>query len=130
MGDFRYGQEVSFSHSGTDVLAYASRTWGLDGEREGRQLAAETGWWRPQPDGSVEVLLAHPTGIVEVYVGEVTGAKIELRTDAVLRTATAKEVTAGHRLYGLVEGDLWFAHDMAAEGQELQPHRWGKLVRR
>ena len=46
-----------------------------------------------------------------------------------LRTETAKEVTAGHRLYGLVEGDLWFAYDMAAQGQELQPHLWGKLVR-
>jgi hypothetical protein len=129
VGDFRYGQEVSFSHSGTDVLAYASRTWGLDGEQAGRQLAAESGWWRPQPDGSVEVLLAHPTGIVEVYVGEVTGTKIELRTDAVVRTVTAKEVTAGHRLYGLVEGALMYAVDLAAVGQPLQPHLSARLER-
>ena len=57
------------------------------------------------------------------------GAKLDLTTDAVIRTETAKEVTAGHRLYGLVEGDLWFAYDMAAQGQALQPHLWGKLVR-
>ena len=129
VGDFRYGQEVSFSHAGTPVLAYASRTWGLEGELAGRPLAAETGWWRPQPDGSVELLLAHPTGILELYVGDVTGAKIELRTDAVVRSASAKEVTAGHRLYGLVEGQLMYAVDMAAVGQALQPHLSARLER-
>ena len=46
------------------------------------------------------------------------------------RTASAKEVTAGQRLYGLVEGDLLWTYDMAAEGQPLQSHLWGRLVRR
>jgi hypothetical protein len=128
-GDFRYGQEVSFSHAGKPVLAYASRTWGLEGELAGRQLAAETGWWRGQPDGGVELLLAHPTGILELYVGEVTGAKIELRTDAVVRSPTAKEVSAGHRLYGLVEGELMYAVDMAMVGQPLTPHLSARLGR-
>jgi hypothetical protein len=127
--DFRYGQEVSFSHAGTPVLAYASRTWGSEGDLAGRPLAAETGWWRAQPDGSVELLLAHPTGILELYVGEVTGARIELRTDTVVRSATAKEVTAGHRLYGLVEGEVMYAVDMAAVGQPLQPHLSARLRR-
>ncbi|HET9861368.1 MAG TPA: heme-binding beta-barrel domain-containing protein, partial [Nocardioidaceae bacterium] len=54
---------------------------------------------------------------------------IEIATDAVARTGTAKEYNAGHRLYGLVEGDLLWAYDMAAMGQELQPHLWGRLVR-
>lgn len=120
---------MSFSHAGTPVLAYASRTWRLEGDLAGRPLAAETGWWRAQPDGSVELLLAHPTGILELYVGEVTGARIELRTDTVVRSATAKEVTAGHRLYGLVEGELMYAVDMAAMGQGLQPHLSARLGR-
>jgi hypothetical protein len=111
------------------VLAYASRAWGLEGDLAGRPLAAETGWWRAQPDGSVELLLAHPTGILELYVGEVTGARIELRTDTVVRSATAKEVTAGHRLYGLVEGEVMYAVDMAAVGQPLQPHLSARLRR-
>ena len=87
-----------------------------------RPLAQETGYWRPQPDGSSRSLLAHPTGFVEIWVGEADGAKIELRTDVVARTETAKDYTAGHRLYGLVEGDLLWAFDMAAVGQPLQPH--------
>ena len=40
-------------------------------------------------------MLAHPTGIAEIYLGEVTGTKIELGTDVVARTTSAKEVTAG-----------------------------------
>src|SRR5450631_2065596 len=48
-----------------------------------------TGYWRPQPGGQLELILAHPTGIAEIYVGEVSGAKIELRTDVVARTTTA-----------------------------------------
>jgi hypothetical protein len=82
----------------------------------------ETGFWRPQPDGELEVLLVHPTGITEIYLGQVTGTKIEMATDAVVRTATAKEVTAGRRLYGLVGPDLAYAYDMAAVGQPLQAH--------
>ncbi len=47
-----------------------------------------------------------------------------------VRTHTAKKYVGGHRLYGLVEGDLLWAYDMAAMGQELQPHLWARLVRR
>ena len=38
-------------------------------------------------------------------------------------------IAAGQRLYGLVEGDLLYAYDMAAMGQELQPHIWARLQR-
>ena len=126
---FRFGQEISFSHNGKPFLIYTSRTWRLDEEgRIGPPLGTESGYWRPRPDHQVEVMLAHPTGIVEIYLGEISGTRIEMATDVVARTATAKEVTAGHRLYGLVgqgapgEQDLAYAYDMAAMGQELQPH--------
>ena len=42
---------------------------------------------------------------------------------------SAKIVTAGVRLYGLVAGELFFAYDMAAEGKELQAHIWSSLPR-
>jgi len=130
---FRFGQEVSFSHNGKPFLIYASRTWRLDDEgRIGAPLGTETGFWRPRPDSQVEVMLAHPTGIVEIYLGEVSGSRIEMATDVVARTATAKEVTAGHRLYGLTgpgTQDLAYAYDMAAMGQPLQPHLSAQLKR-
>jgi hypothetical protein len=128
--DFQFGQEISFSHNGKPYLFYVSRTWLLDAEGViGRPLAMETGFWRPRPEGEIEVVLAHPTGIVEIYLGEVTGTKIELATDAVARTSSAKDVAAGRRLYGMVGADLAYAYDMAAVGQPLQPHLSAQLKR-
>ena len=127
----RYEQEIVFAHDGRPFLEYTSKAWLIDddGNRE-RPAARETGWWRPGfTEREVEVLLAHPTGIVEVYVGEVVFHKIELRTDVVARTETAKSVTALHRLYGLVEGDLAYAIDLAAEGHPLQPHLSARLTK-
>ncbi len=127
----RYEQEVVFAHDGRPFLEYSSRTWIVDedGQRTG-QSAREAGWWRPGKNPrDVEVLLAHPSGIVEVYVGEVVFHKIELQSDLVARTETAKPVNALHRLYGLVEGDLAYAIDMAAVNQSLQPHLSARLMR-
>jgi THAP4-like, heme-binding beta-barrel domain len=127
---FRFGQEITFSHIGKPFLIYSSRTWLLDEDGNLiRPAHTETGYWRPQPDGQIEVVLAQPTGIAEIYLGEITGTKVELSTDAVVRTATAKEVTAGHRLYGLIGADLGWAYDMAAMGQPLQPHLSAQLKR-
>ncbi|HEX4817360.1 MAG TPA: FABP family protein [Nonomuraea sp.] len=125
---FNFGQEIEFGHNGKPFLTYVSRTWLLDqaGNRV-RPLAAETGYWRPQPDRQIEVVLAHPTGIVEIYIGEVVFHKIELRTDVVARTASAKEYTAGHRLYGLVNGNLMWAYEMAAVGHPLTDHMSAEL---
>ena len=125
---FRFGQEVDFGHIGKPFLTYVSRSWLLDDDgRPVRPLATETGYWRPQPDGALEVMLAHPTGYAEIWLGTVTGAKIELTTDVVVRTASAKEYTGGTRLYGQVEGDLLWAFDMAAVGESLQSHLSGRL---
>ena len=125
-----FGQEIEFSHVGKPFLTYTSQTWLLaeDGTRV-RPLAAEAGYWRPRPEGQLEVTLAHPTGVVEIWVGSAGGGKIELQTDVVARTESAKEYTAGHRLYGLVDGDLFWAFDMAAMGLPLQSHASGRLKR-
>jgi THAP4-like, heme-binding beta-barrel domain len=125
-----YGEEISFSQTGKPFLIYTSRTWLLEPDGTiGRLSHMEFGFWRPQPDNTVEVLLTHPTGITEIYIGTITGTKIEMATDAVIRTATAREVTAGRRLYGLIGADLAYAYDMAACGQPLQPHLSAQLKR-
>jgi hypothetical protein len=127
---FRFGQEISFRHIGKPYLIYTSRTWRLDDEGNlGEPLAQESGYWRAHSGGRVELLLAHPTGIAEIYIGDVTSTRVELRTDVVARTETAKEYTAGHRLYGLIGEDLGYAYDMAAEGQSLQSHLSAQLKR-
>ncbi|HSK25300.1 MAG TPA: FABP family protein [Jiangellales bacterium] len=128
---FRFGQEVSFSFvPDKPYLIYQSRSWLLDEDGQlVRPLARESGYWRPQPDNQVEVLLTHPTGYVEVYLGQVDAAKVELATRGVLKTETAKDYRAGHRLYGLVNGRLMWVFEMASMGHELAPHLSAELQR-
>jgi hypothetical protein len=131
--DFRFGQEVVFSTDGRPFLTYFSRTWLLDDDGERiRPSGTESGFWRPRPDNEVELALAHPTGYAELWYGKVevtgienaviTGARAQLRTDAVLRTRSAKEYSQGERLYGLVEGRLLWTFDMAAVGETMGNH--------
>ena len=128
---FKFRQQVIFQQDGRPFMHYMATAELIDDEgNKVRDAAQETGFLRCLDDGSVEMMLTHNTGITELYLGKVDGAKLEVSTDAVMRTSTAKEYAGARRLYGLVEGDLWFAMDMAAVGQPLQPHLWGKLVRR
>ena len=138
--DFRFGQQVQFSCDGRPFLSYHSRSWLLDADgAEVRPLASEAGFWRPRPNNTLEVLLSHPTGYAEVWHGSVeitglehatiTGARLDMRTDVVARTESAKDYTAGHRLYGLVGGQLVWTYDMAAMGHPLVNHLAARLHR-
>ena len=129
---FQFGQEVVFQQDGRPFIHYFSRSWIVDDSgKTVRQAAQETGFLRPQEDGTLEVVLAHNLGYVEVWHGEIhpEQPRFEIATDAVVRTATAKSYTAGKRLYGYVDGNLLYAYDMAAEGHELQPHTHAHLAR-
>lgn len=130
-GPFRFGQQIVFAHDGRPFLRYESRAWLLDADGNViRAAARESGWWRPKPEDTVEVLLTHATGIVEVYYGKpLSATSWQIATDAVVRTATAKEVTGAQRLYGVVEGDLAYVDERAMVGQPLQPHLSARLQR-
>lgn len=134
--DFHYAQEIRISHDGRPFLAYESKAWLI--EEDGtpiRPSAREVGWIRPvmdadgSPTDEIEALLSSPTGIMELHIGKVDGLKLEIATDAVVRTATAKTVTAGHRLYGIVEGVLLYAQELAAMGHPLTSHLSARLLR-
>ncbi|GAA3889760.1 FABP family protein [Leifsonia kafniensis] len=77
----------------------------------------------------IEVTLVHPGGVAELYLGQVAGPRIDLATDAVVRSETAKPYSAATRLYGLVENHLLWAWDIAALGQTLRTHASGRLAR-
>ena len=131
-GPFKFGQQVTFAHDGRPFLSYESRTWLLDDDGAViRPAAREVGWWRPQPDDVIELLLAHNTGVVEVFYGKPRNSTSwELTTDLVGRTASAKEVNAATRLYGLVnQGDLAWVEERAMVGQPMQPHTSAYLHR-
>jgi hypothetical protein len=111
---------------GKPFLAYAQRTWSLE---DGRPLHAETGYWRAKPGNAVEVVLAHPTGIVEVQEGHQDGGRIDLHSTTMATTATAKQVTALHRHFDLDGDRLSYTLAMAAVGQPLQHHLAADLHR-
>ena len=129
---YTYGQQLVFAHDGRPFLSYDARAWliGPDGEIL-RPAARETGFRRPQADGTLEVLIVHATGITEIFYGRARNlTSWEIETDAVARTATAKDVVGSHRLYGLVEGgDLAYVDERAMVGQPMQPHLSARLSR-
>jgi hypothetical protein len=131
-GPYAMGQQIVFAHDGRPFLSFETRSWllGPDGEIL-RPAARESGFWRPQPDGGLEVLIIHASGVAEIFYGRArTLTSWEIETDVVVRTESAKEVTASHRLYGLVEGgDLAYVDERAMEGQPLQPHLSARLHR-
>ena len=133
---FRYGEEVRFWHTGKPFLVYSQRTWSLD---DGRPLHAETGYWRAVGNRQVEVVLTHPTGVVEIEEGVIADGVIDLRSTVVGCTSTAKEVTQlSRRLVlgpevpggdGGSSGSLSYNVDMAAVGLPLQHHLAATLYR-
>jgi hypothetical protein len=123
---FDYDETVTFTHNGKPFIAYSQRT---KHRTEGRPLHAETGYLRRPRPGAVELVIAHPTGVVEVAEGELVGTALTLRTVTVARTSSAKEVSAVERDL-TVDGDaLRYAVRMAAVGVPLTHHLAGQLRR-
>jgi hypothetical protein len=116
---FRYHEWVSFGHNGKPFLAYTQRTTAAD---DGRPLHAETGYWRALGDGSVEVAMSHPIGVIEIEIGRWEGNSLKLRTESLACTPTAKTVTGLDRDYE-IDGDvLSYQLRMATDGDEPRPH--------
>lgn len=77
----------------------------------------------------IEVSIAHPDGVNELYLGQVAGPRIDLATDAVVRSASAKPYAAATRMYGLVDAHLLWAWDIAALGNDLRTHASARLAK-
>ena len=130
-GDHRFGQWMRFGHDGRGFLAYESRTWRLtdDGAIVGPDVR-ESGFLRPRGQDDVELLVASPDGLVEIYVGTArTTTSWELSTDVLARTPDAPDVSRAVRLYGIVEGALLYAIDRASADQPLRPQMSARLER-
>ncbi|HEX7805680.1 MAG TPA: FABP family protein [Cellulomonas sp.] len=149
-----FTQDVEFTHDGGPYLAYTSTIRlvvapddaaalvdpdaAVTAAEPGPVWSTESGYWRVPPErpegltadqAPVEVLLADPSGHLSLYLGAVGNGRIDLVSDLVARTASAVEVTAGKRLYGLVHGDLMWAFDLAAFGNPMQTYASARLVR-
>lgn len=144
-------QEVVVEHDGGPYLAWTSTMWlapaddapAAEGEpgaeaAEGRVWARESGYWRVPPDRPeglaadrfpVELLLVDPAGHLTLYAGVTGNGRIDLASDVVVRSPDAVEVSAATRLYGLVQGELMWAWDLAAFGEPLQSYASARMSR-
>jgi hypothetical protein len=77
----------------------------------------------------IEVSLAHADGMLELYLGEINGPRIDIATDAVVRGAGAKDYGSATRMYGLVDNHLLWAWDIAALGTTLRSHASARLAK-
>jgi hypothetical protein len=77
----------------------------------------------------IEVSILHPSGISELYIGQIKGARVDLATDAVLRSQSSKDYRAATRMFGLVEGALLWVWDIAALGNPMASHAAARLER-
>jgi hypothetical protein len=130
-GDHRFGQWLRFAHDGRGFLSYDSRTWRLtdDGAIVGPDHR-ESGFLRPRGQDDIELLVASPEGLLELYVGSArTTTSWELTSDVVARTPDAPDVVKAVRLYGIVEGALMYAVDRAGSDQTLRPVMSARLER-
>jgi len=145
-----FTQEVVFDHDGGPYLSYSSTirlveapadTSALEGDVPPAPVwQTESGYWRVPPQRPtdhgltaeqhpVEVLVADPSGRVGLYIGAVGKGRIDLVSDAIVRAASGADVSAEKRLYGLVNGELMWAHDIAAFGHPMQSYASGRLSR-
>lgn len=70
----------------------------------------------------ITATIVHPGSIAELYYGSIKGPQIQLSTDLVMRGQHSKEYTAATRLFGLVEGNLYWRWDVASDGEPLEAH--------
>jgi hypothetical protein len=133
--DYNFAQEITISHDGRPFLRYESRAWLLDEDSKATgESVRELGFWRPvlvddRPGDDMEATMITPEGVMELYLGTVAGTRLEMQADAIVRTPTGAEVTGGHRLFGIVDGALLYAHEMAAAGEGPHPHLSARLIR-
>ncbi len=157
--DQEFTQSVEFSYDNQSVLGYVSKSTLSDGTSlptevgfwrlaktpessdHGPGLLPGTGeklittheqleTLRNKDGGfDIEASILHPSGIRELYIGQIKGARVDLATDAVLRSQSSKDYRAATRMFGLVEGALLWVWDIAALGNPMASHASARLER-
>ena len=126
IASFGYREEATFWHSGKPWLGYLQKTWHVD---SGAPLHSEAGYWRPQADGRIEVILSHANGVIEIEEGTIGENRLEMATTSIAASTTAKDVAGLARVIEWTGDTLTYSLEMAFEKQPLQNHLSATLRR-
>jgi THAP4-like, heme-binding beta-barrel domain len=129
---FGYREEAVFWHVGKPYLGYNQRTWARS---DGRPSHSETGFWRCGGEGRIELVAAHPNGLVEVSDGRLVPegpavAVIAMESRVMAGTSTAKDVSGIGRTIPVEGDELSYTLEMAAVGIPLSFHLRARLRRK
>ncbi len=128
--DFEFVEELTFAHVGKPFLSMTQRT---RDHSTGLPLHAESGYLRAAAGGTVELVVAQPSGIVEIDIGrpETTDDAFHLDLNSVtVETApSAKTVTEIRRYLRVASDEMVVEMWMAAVGQPLTHHLRSVLTR-
>lgn len=102
-----------------------------------RLWQTETGYIRVNPeattraDGAVELeaTVASPTGTAQLWVGLISGPRLQMVTDTIVRSGSAADLQAAKFVGGNVASDFFYAYDMEAFGFEMRSYLAGRLSR-
>lgn len=131
ISDFAYREKATFTAPPTKpFIHYRQQTWRADDHPEaGNPLHTEVGYIRPAASGQAEMVLAQPTGIVEVLHGEYDESSLRLRSSNVTVTRTAKKVDSTERNLWIEDGALCYEVLIGAVGRPHQLHLQASLQR-
>eukprot|EP00475_Leptophrys_vorax_P038652 TRINITY_DN6861_c0_g1_i1.p1 TRINITY_DN6861_c0_g1~~TRINITY_DN6861_c0_g1_i1.p1 ORF type:complete len:161 (+),score=12.26 TRINITY_DN6861_c0_g1_i1:117-599(+) len=124
ISSFKYVEEITLGHSGKPAMAYAQKTWR---QESGEPMHAESGFWRPKADGSLEIVIAQSTGLAEVQKGTYDAAakSVSVRSELVGNASKVQHIVRHFKLED--DGSLSYTVEMATNTQPLQKHLCARL---
>lgn len=129
--EFTYAERVTFTRSPKGFLAYQQLT---TNPHTGAPMHTESGYLRFVSElGTVEFVLAQPTGVVEIHActpkSTPTNLQLHFRPVSLALTPSAKAIVAIERNLEIVANELTYTVAMAAVGLPLQHHLAATLLR-
>lgn len=122
---FAYVEESRFWTTGRAVMHYEQLT---NHPETGAPMHCETGYLRVNGD-DVELVLAHPLGVIEVEEGTVSGTRLELASTTTGSSSTAMAIGSLTRTIEVEGSELTYTLSMEAVGEPLQGHLEATLRR-
>lgn len=126
IASFEYNEELRFWHTGRPWIGYEQRTSSI---ADGAPMHSEVGYWRPFPDGRLELVIAHAFGIAEIEEGRIWGNRFEVKSKTLASTSTANTVEALTRVFEVQGDTLTYSVEMAFGDEVLQNHLSATLRR-